>query len=39
MKPVGLADPRTGKRPYAVAQLRQENLRVEASTWWVSRTT
>ena len=27
MKPVGLADPRTGKRPYAVVQLRQENLR------------
>jgi methylenetetrahydrofolate--tRNA-(uracil-5-)-methyltransferase len=27
MKPVGLADPRTGKRPYAVVQLRQESLR------------
>lgn len=27
MKPVGLTDPRTGKRPYAVVQLRQENLR------------
>ncbi len=25
MKPVGLVDPRTGKRPYAVVQLRQEN--------------
>lgn len=25
-KPVGLIDPRTGKRPYAVVQLRQENL-------------
>lgn len=25
MKPVGLTDPRTGRRPYAVAQLRQEN--------------
>lgn len=25
-KPVGLKDPRTGKRPYAVLQLRQENL-------------
>lgn len=25
-KPVGLIDPRTGKRPYAVLQLRQENL-------------
>ena len=30
MKPVGLADPRTGKRPYAVVQLRQENLRVRS---------
>ena len=27
MKPMGLIDPRTGKRPYAVVQLRQENLR------------
>lgn len=26
MKPVGLVDPRTGKRPFAVVQLRQENL-------------
>src|SRR3990172_39551 len=26
MKPVGLLDPRTGKRPYAVVQLRQEDL-------------
>ena len=25
MKPVGLRDPRTGKRPYAVIQLRQDN--------------
>ena len=25
MKPVGLIDPRTGKRPFAVVQLRQEN--------------
>jgi methylenetetrahydrofolate--tRNA-(uracil-5-)-methyltransferase len=25
MKPVGLTDPRTGKRPYAVVQLRQDN--------------
>jgi len=25
MKPVGLVDPRTGARPYAVVQLRQEN--------------
>jgi methylenetetrahydrofolate--tRNA-(uracil-5-)-methyltransferase len=26
MKPVGLNDPRTGRRPYAVVQLRRENL-------------
>ncbi len=26
MKPVGLADPRTGRQPYAVVQLRQDNL-------------
>lgn len=26
MRPVGLTDPRTGRRPYAVVQLRQENL-------------
>ncbi|MFN3650601.1 MAG: FADH(2)-oxidizing methylenetetrahydrofolate--tRNA-(uracil(54)-C(5))-methyltransferase TrmFO [Armatimonadota bacterium] len=25
MKPIGLFDPRTGKRPFAVVQLRQEN--------------
>jgi len=30
MKPVGLVDPRTGKRPYAVVQLRQENLRADS---------
>ncbi len=30
MKPVGLTDPRTGKRPYAVAQLRRENLRADS---------
>ena len=30
MKPMGLADPRTGKRPYAVVQLRQESLRAES---------
>jgi methylenetetrahydrofolate--tRNA-(uracil-5-)-methyltransferase len=30
MKPVGLKDPRTGKMPYAVVQLRQENLRADA---------
>ncbi len=27
MKPVGLVDPRTGRRPHALVQLRQENLR------------
>jgi len=27
MKPVGLTDPRTGQRPYAVVQLRQDNAR------------
>lgn len=26
MRPVGLRDPRTGKRPYAIVQLRQDNL-------------
>jgi methylenetetrahydrofolate--tRNA-(uracil-5-)-methyltransferase len=30
MKPVGLADPRTGKQPYAVVQLRRENLRADS---------
>jgi methylenetetrahydrofolate--tRNA-(uracil-5-)-methyltransferase len=27
MKPMGLTDPRSGRRPYAVVQLRQENAR------------
>ena len=26
MKPVGLVDPRTGRTPYAVVQLRQDNI-------------
>ncbi|HPQ13715.1 MAG TPA: methylenetetrahydrofolate--tRNA-(uracil(54)-C(5))-methyltransferase (FADH(2)-oxidizing) TrmFO, partial [Bryobacteraceae bacterium] len=30
MKPAGLIDPRTGRRPYAVVQLRQENLRADS---------
>ena len=30
MKPVGLRDPRTGYTPYAVVQLRQENLRADS---------
>ena len=31
MKPVGLAEPRSGRRPHAVVQLRQDNL--AASHW------
>ena len=31
MKPIGLTDPRTGRRPWAVAQLRQENR--EGTLW------
>jgi len=31
LKPVGLTDPRTGRRPFAVVQLRREN---EAGTAW-----
>lgn len=30
MKPMGLSDPRTGRRPYAVVQLRQENIRADS---------
>jgi methylenetetrahydrofolate--tRNA-(uracil-5-)-methyltransferase len=30
MKPVGLRDPHTGKQPFAVVQLRQENLRADS---------
>lgn len=30
LKPVGLTDPRTCRRPYAVVQLRRENLRGDA---------
>lgn len=30
MKPVGLRDPKSGKTPYAVVQLRQENLRADS---------
>src|SRR5947208_2038948 len=30
MKPVGLDDPKTGKWPYAVVQLRSENLRADS---------
>jgi methylenetetrahydrofolate--tRNA-(uracil-5-)-methyltransferase len=30
MKPVGLTDPRTGKRPYAAVQLRLENLMADS---------
>ncbi|HLK60953.1 MAG TPA: methylenetetrahydrofolate--tRNA-(uracil(54)-C(5))-methyltransferase (FADH(2)-oxidizing) TrmFO [Chthonomonadaceae bacterium] len=31
MKPIGLTDPRTGRRPWAVVQLRQENK--EGTLW------
>lgn len=31
MKPIGLTDPNTGRRPYAVVQLRQENQ--EGTLW------
>ena len=30
MKPVGLCDPRTGRRPHAVVQLRQESVRTRS---------
>jgi methylenetetrahydrofolate--tRNA-(uracil-5-)-methyltransferase len=30
MKPVGLKDPRSGQMPYAVVQLRQENVRADS---------
>ena len=30
LKPVGLKDPRNGRMPYAVVQLRQENLRADS---------
>ena len=30
MKPVGLTDPRTGRRPWAAVQLRQENQRADS---------
>ena len=30
MKPMGLHDPRTGRRPYAAVQLRVENLRADS---------
>src|ERR1051325_5914176 len=30
MKPMGLVDPRNGRRPWAVVQLRQENLRAQS---------
>jgi methylenetetrahydrofolate--tRNA-(uracil-5-)-methyltransferase len=39
MKPVGLKDPRTGARPHAVVQLRQDNLAAPTSPWWASRPT
>ena len=38
MKPVGLVDPRTGRRPYAVVQLRRKTEKT-STIWWVSRPT
>ena len=32
MKPVGLRDPRTGRTPWAVVQLRKENVRADSYT-------
>ena len=32
MKPMGLTDPRTGKIPYAVVQLRQDDLAGSTTT-------
>ena len=32
LKPVGFDDPRTGKRPYALVQLRQDNT--AGTIWW-----
>jgi methylenetetrahydrofolate--tRNA-(uracil-5-)-methyltransferase len=37
MKPVGLRDPKTGRRPYAVVQLRQDTLWARCGTWSASR--
>ena len=35
MRPVGLTDPRTGRRPYAVVQLRQDTSPVRSLIWSV----
>ena len=37
MKPVGLEDPRTGRRAYAVVQLRRTSWPAITSAWSVSR--
>jgi len=39
LRPVGLVNPHTGRRPYAVVQLRQDNLRPRCTTWSASRPT
>lgn len=39
MKPVGLTDPRTGRRPWAAIQLRAENKEKTAYNLWASRPT
>ena len=37
MKPVGLTDPRTGRQPHAVVQLRREDRAGRCGTWSASR--
>jgi methylenetetrahydrofolate--tRNA-(uracil-5-)-methyltransferase len=37
MKPIGLSDPRTGRRPWAVVQLRMEDRAGACGTWSASR--
>ncbi len=39
MKPMGLIDPRTGRRPWAVVQFARKTRARAATTWWASRIT
>ena len=39
LKPRGLPDPKTGREPYAVVQLRGTTLTAPSTIWWVSRPT
>ena len=39
LKPVGLKDPKTGKEPFAVVQLRKDNAQAPSTTLWASRPT